>query len=324
MPMNKPLVSVIMAAYNHASFVNEAIRSIINQTYPEIELLIIDDGSTDATWQNIEALRFECEQRFIKTRFETQPNAGTCFTLNKLIAEAEGKYIYLIASDDVAVPTAIATEVEFLEQHPEYVLAVGDNQYIDTASSAIGWDKKCQNTALEKAQYQTFGAYLRHTRPKLDFSSEQFGSYESLISGNYIPNGYTITAKALKSFTFTKEAPLEDWYMNLQLAKLGKMKYIDEVLFYYRQHNSNTFRKAEHMAAMAKKTLLYEQKIVAQPAFEPWKKLFEQQLNTPQTRFRLGTLMHYYKLVTLEEKKKILNICGKEFIIKRKKRWKSA
>ena len=77
--MEKPLVSVIVPAYNHETYVQDTINSIINQTYRNIELIVIDDGSKDSTWAKIQELKERCEKRFARVHFETKENEGTCF-----------------------------------------------------------------------------------------------------------------------------------------------------------------------------------------------------------------------------------------------------
>ena len=114
---NSPLVSVIIPAYNHEKYVQETVKSIINQTYKNIELIIIDDGSTDNTWQKIQEIKEECEKRFKRVFFETKKNEGTCKTLTKLISLTQGEFVYLIASDDRAKPKAIEKEVAFLKKN---------------------------------------------------------------------------------------------------------------------------------------------------------------------------------------------------------------
>ena len=84
--MSNPLVSVIIPAYNHEKYIQETIKSIINQTYYHIELIIINDGSKDTTWKKIQEMELECKNRFVTVYFATQENAGTCVTLNKLTA----------------------------------------------------------------------------------------------------------------------------------------------------------------------------------------------------------------------------------------------
>ena len=73
---NNPLVSVLIPAYNHEKYVQDAIKSIMEQTYQNIELIVIDDGSKDSTWQKIQDMKSECEKRFTRVHFETKQNEG--------------------------------------------------------------------------------------------------------------------------------------------------------------------------------------------------------------------------------------------------------
>ena len=138
----KKLVSVLIPAYNHENYVQETINSIINQTYQNIELIIIDDGSKDSTWQKIQELQVECEKRFVRVVFETKQNEGSCKTLNKLLSLAQGEFVYIIASDDLAKPNAIEKEVEFLANNEDYALVVGDNEIIDSEGKRAYWENK--------------------------------------------------------------------------------------------------------------------------------------------------------------------------------------
>ncbi len=308
--MSNPLVSVIIPAYNHEQYVQETIRSIINQTYQNIELIIIDDGSKDQTFNKITELKEQCKKRFKSIHFETKENEGTCRTLNKLLSLSQGKYIYLIASDDLAKPNAIETEVSFLEENPDYILVVGDDEIIDSASQRIGWDKHQKQIDLNKATYITFAQFLQDKNKPLKFNSGQFGRYETLVNGNYIPNGFLIRADIIKKIGFTKEAPLEDWNMHLQLSKIGKMKFIDQILFSYRWHDTNTIKRKEYMQKIALQTLLYEKKLVHQLPDKRWEKIFTEKTNQIKINFNLFGLLKYYKVKTLEEKKYILEVCG--------------
>ena len=220
-----PLISVVIPAYNHEKYVEETIRSVIAQDYSPLELIVIDDGSKDATWNIIQSLKEVCEKRFVRTVFQTQENAGTCITLNRLFSMAQGDFVYLIASDDVMKPRAISMLCGFLAEHPGYVLAVGDNEIIDSESRHAFWDKdRSLVYEEEEAAFRTFAESLQESTG-IPFDSEKFGSYSSLYCKNHIPNGYLIRRSVLASIpTFTKEAPLEDWYLMLQLAKHGKMK----------------------------------------------------------------------------------------------------
>ena len=186
--MQKDLVSVLVPAYNHEKYVQDTINSIIAQTYKNIELIVLDDGSKDSTWQKIEEMKDKCEERFVRVHFETKENEGTCKTLNKLISLAQGEFIYLIASDDLAKPQAIEKEVVFLSKHNDYGLVVGDNEIIDSDSKRCYWDEKKNNVYKQnEATYKTFVDFLSLKNPY--FYNKSFGSYSTLYIRNYIPNG---------------------------------------------------------------------------------------------------------------------------------------
>lgn len=261
--MQKDLVSVLVPAYNHEKYVQDTINSIIAQTYKNIELIVLDDGSKDSTWQKIEEMKDKCEERFVRVHFETKANEGTCKTLNKLISLAQGEFIYLIASDDLAKPQAIEKEVNFLIKHKEYGLAVGDNEIIDSNSMKCYWDKQRKNIYNKtKAKYKTFVEFLNKKNPY--FYNNKFGTYSTLYIRNYIPNGYMVRKSMFDIIEqFTNEAPLEDYFLMLQLSKYCKFKYIDEILFSYRWHDNNTIKNNEKIKKYSIQTRQYEEKILA-------------------------------------------------------------
>lgn len=256
------LVSVLIPAYNHENYIQETIESIINQTYPNIELIILDDGSKDKTWEKITELKPKCENRFVKIHFETKQNEGTCITLNKLLKLSSGEFVYIIASDDLTKPQAIEKEVKFLQDNPDYALAVGDNEYVDSMGKQIFRTQKAFTSNIKNAKYKTVKEFLS-SKLKIDFLSDDFGSYKTLYKENYIPNGYLIRKNIFETIgNFTKNAPLEDFWLMLQISKYKKMKYIDEILFSYRIHDTNTIGNSTRMRELTTKTRNYEQKLL--------------------------------------------------------------
>lgn len=257
-----PLVSVLIPAYNHENYIQKTIESIINQTYPNIELIILDDGSKDKTWEKITELKPKCENRFVKSHFETKQNEGTCITLNKLLKLSSGEFVYIIASDDLAKPQAIEKEVKFLQNNPDYALAVGDNEYVDSMGKQIFRTQKAFTSNIKNAKYKTVKEFLS-SKLKIDFLSDDFGSYKTLYKENYIPNGYLIRKNIFETIgNFTKNAPLEDFWLMLQISKYKKMKYIDEILFSYRIHDTNTIGNSTRMRELTTQTRNYEQKLL--------------------------------------------------------------
>ena len=99
---------------------------------------------------------------------------------------------------------------------------------------------------------------------KMNFSSKAFGTYPSLYTGNYIPNGYLIRKSIFEKIGyFTPEAPLEDYWLMLQISKYAKMKYLNNILFSYRWHKTNTIKNTDRMQMFTEKTLEYEEKILS-------------------------------------------------------------
>lgn len=316
---NNPVVSVLIPSFNHETYVQESINSIIKQTYKNIELIVIDDGSKDRTWQKIQEMKNACEKRFSRVYFETKENEGRCKTYNKLISLAKGEFIYIIASDDVAKPHAIETEVKFLQENQDYVLVVGDNELINHNSLRIGWDKHHNSVNISEALYRTFGEALQKDNKNIDFNSSKFGMYETFVTKNYIPNGYLIRKTALdKIGLFTDEAPLEDWWMHLQLSKIGKYKYIDEVLYSYRWHANNTVKKIDYMLDITRKTQLYEKRLVSSLKDKKWHDIFEKSTNIIRMKFNFLNIIKFYSLKNMEVKQHIIELVGHKFIVKSK------
>lgn len=104
-----PLVSVLIPAYNHAAFVRAAMESVLAQTYPNVELVVVDDASQDATWEAIAGVR---DARIRASRHAV--NAGAHATLNEALAHARGEFIAILNSDDVFAPGRIAACVAAL------------------------------------------------------------------------------------------------------------------------------------------------------------------------------------------------------------------
>lgn len=249
------LISVTTSAYNHERYVEECIRSIMAQTYQNIELLVIDDGSTDGTFAKMQELKPECEKRFVRVVMETRENRGVITTGNELLDLVRGKYIYAIASDDVAKPQAIETLHSFLSENPDYVLAVADDEIIDGNSERIYWGKGRKVVSEKEALYKTFGDELHLNEP--DNKHPDFSNYADLLKGNYVPNGYLFLKTAFLDIGgYHPNIFLDDWYLHLQLIKKGKYKYIPEILFSYRWHGKNTISSPDFQ----KKTLeIYRQ-----------------------------------------------------------------
>ncbi len=112
-----PKVTVLMCAYNEASYITEAIESILRQSFTDFEFIIIDDASTD---QTVETIRTMPDRRI--RLVENDTNLGLTQSLNKGLLLAKGTYIARMDADDIALPHRLAAQVAYMEQHPETIL----------------------------------------------------------------------------------------------------------------------------------------------------------------------------------------------------------
>lgn len=132
-----PLVSIIALCYNHARFVQEALQSVVEQTYPRIELLIVDDASTDDSVARIRAFLENCP---VPVRFFPLPeNQGNCAAFNHALARAKGSFVIDLATDDRLLPTRIAEQVAaFTTLDARYGVVFSDIEHIDETGHSLG------------------------------------------------------------------------------------------------------------------------------------------------------------------------------------------
>jgi len=114
--LEKPLVSVVCLCYNQASFVRDAIYSVLDQTYSNVELVVVDDASTDHSRYTIRSIVNKLDNvRFISNN----ENVGNCRAFNAVLPMLKGKYVIDLAADDMLLPDRIQTGVEDLEEKGE-------------------------------------------------------------------------------------------------------------------------------------------------------------------------------------------------------------
>jgi len=132
----KPLVSVICISYNHAPYIKEALESLFNQTYSNVEIIIADDASSDSSQDVIKELIAENTE--IQTIFH-KSNCGYTSTFNRAFGKAKGKYLVDFALDDIMLPDFIEKSVERLEKVGEALgVSFSNANYINANSENIG------------------------------------------------------------------------------------------------------------------------------------------------------------------------------------------
>lgn len=125
-----PLVSIVVPCYNHGKYVREAIESVLSQDYPRIELIVLDDGSTDDT-------RAVLAHYAGKFHVESQINMGQSRTLNKGWAMSKGEFLAYLSADDFLLPGAVGESVAVLSANHDVVLTYCDFDHVDERSRAL-------------------------------------------------------------------------------------------------------------------------------------------------------------------------------------------
>lgn len=213
----EPLVSVISLCYNHANFLKQALDSVKNQTYKNIELIIVDDNSTDNSAELIR--NWLKENPTIKYQFiEHKENKSICFSHNEMLALTQGKYISLIATDDVYEPDKIEKQVKLFENLPEeYGVVYGDMYVIDE-----------QGNLTQSSFYKWY----------LNGSPVPQGN---VIESYFYINPVHVLGALIKKNVFDKTGPydeslyFEDWDMGFRWARVCKFYYHADIVSSYRK-----------------------------------------------------------------------------------------
>ena len=137
--MSLPLVSVAIPAYNHSAFIEECLASVCAQTYPELELVLIDDGSPDDTFDKAQRFLAKYPDRFRRIVLERRTNQGVSGNSNACIEACSGEWVHLLGSDDIIYPTKIERIQHAIATWGEDSLALvhADCDYIDENGESV-------------------------------------------------------------------------------------------------------------------------------------------------------------------------------------------
>ena len=219
----QPLVSVVVPCYNHGDYIQECIESIIDQDYKSIELIIIDDGSTDNSVSKIQEMIVRCEERFVRFEFRARPNVGLSSTLNEGIEWCAGEYYSAIASDDLMLPKKTNSQVQYLQMYKDCIAVFSGVQIIGAAG------QKLRSVSGTRENYTFKDIFLG--RCSLPAPTLMLRLSELKKTGGY-PSGLHI----------------EDWYMWLKLTEAGGYVHsMVNVTAAYRRHDSNISSQLEKM-----------------------------------------------------------------------------
>lgn len=216
MAENNLLVSVVMPAYNSEKYISEAIESVLNQTFKDFEFIIIDDGSTDKTWEIIQEYAKK-DERIIA--FKNEKNLNNYATRNKGIKISKGKYIVWQDSDDISFPERLQKQVDFMEKNIEvgicgsYMQVFTDEKDLNIRKYSID-DKDLRKDIFKFSPIAQPAAIIRKS------CYEKVGYYDDRFDAT------------------------QDLDMTFRIGNEFKLANIPEVLIRYRVHpDSVTYKK---------------------------------------------------------------------------------
>lgn len=246
-----PLISVLVPIYNHARYIGRCLDSVLEDPHPAKELLVIDDGSSDASYDVAAAWLAKHRTGFVRAELRRQRNAGITRTLNRLVGLARGDHLALLASDDFLLPGGLGSRLAALEAHPDWLGVFGDCIVVNDANAPImqsglvdlhGADKR----VLSDPRRMPAELILNWSIPgpvlmlrRMAFGSEGVGWYD-------------------------EHALIEDRDMYLRLLASGRLGFLDQPVAAYRVHerSSNKPRDPGRRLAMLEDTLRTEKRHV--------------------------------------------------------------
>ncbi|MFN0108596.1 MAG: glycosyltransferase family 2 protein [Blastocatellia bacterium] len=220
----QPKVSVIIPTYNSAPFIVATIRSVLDQTYSNYEVVIVDDGSTDDTLQILNAFVASSCDLVDKIRFFSKSNGGPASARNMAIKNSTGKYMAFLDGDDLWTPDKLAEQVEFLERHPEIGMTF--------AEAVVFTEQNSQKEFREKIGYTGVTSFCY------------------LLLGDHIPNSTVMMRReCVDKIGWLNESrelvAVEDYEYWLRLARAFPIKGIAKPMAFYRVHANNLMGDGE-------------------------------------------------------------------------------
>ena len=208
--MTLPRVSVVIPTYNYEHYVGLAVKSVLEQRYPDLEIFVVDDGSTDQTQKVL--------MPYIpKIHYYYKDNGGTASALNLGIARSTGKYVCWLSSDDIFLPDKIAKQVTLMEKEPAMAFSYTSFMVIDGAGNK---------------QYEVHSPFYPDRRAMVT----------KLLEGCFI-NGSTVMMRksVLDQVGLFDEsmATVHDYDLWFRLLRGYPCGHLDEILLGYRWHGQN-------------------------------------------------------------------------------------
>lgn len=298
-------VSVVIPAYNHAQWIASAIQSVLNQTYTDWELIIIDDASSDQTWHIIQA--FQDSRLRLERHVENQ---GAPATLNQGLNLAQGDYLAILNSDDSWHP-----------QRLEHLLQLAQTQNADFLASSAQIEYSHQQT---QPQWQSEFLEWYHSLQQELYTSRDF--LTALIKGNFLltTSNFFFKRRVWESLqSFRELRYVHDYDFALRVCSAGFMTaYSPDILLAYRQHDTNTIHEAPLKTAYEHLQMLYAWLPHLAPRLDQrgWQNL-STQLSDLQTMLHGEWCAKLHQSLLQKEQNLFAIIAERDELIKKQQQW---
>lgn len=227
--MTNPLVTVFIPVYNAEKYIAESLESILNQTYDNLEIILVDDGSTD---KSVEIIKSYDDPRI--RLIQNEKNMGIPYTRNVGLDHANGKYMAIMDSDDISLPERIEKQVRYLEENPD-IDVVGTNYYKFN-------EKSCRKINLTYTTPEEIKILLLFYSP--------ISNPSSMVRMD--------TVKKHKIRYNLDYFVAQDYGFWSDISKAGgKIAVLPEFLLKYRTGHSNITRKSQEEKVKRRKKVLY-------------------------------------------------------------------
>jgi glycosyltransferase involved in cell wall biosynthesis len=232
--INQSLVSVIIPCYNHAHFLPDAINSVLSQNYNHVEIIVVDDGSTDNTKEKT--------AEFVRVNYFYQSNQGLSAARNTGIKHSSGKYLIFLDADDYLLPEAISTNVLHLEKNPSWAFV-------------SGWHDKVDEWKYPIEQDEQILVHVNH--------------YQNLLCGNYIGMHATVLYQRWVFDEVKFDASLkacEDYDLYFKIARKFPIGNHSKKIAAYRIHGKNMSARIPFMLEHVLLVLNRQEKVLQNDA----------------------------------------------------------
>ncbi len=221
------MISIITASYNYSEYIRETIESVINQTYTDWEMIIVDDCSTD---NSVEIIKSFDDDR-IKL-YVNEKNLGLSKTIHKALEKATGDWVVFLESDDKITSDYLERKIEITQKYPEVNLIFNDCEFFG-----------------DESRIKTFNTALAKTRSVLKNKQYPQNMFYEFYHNNKIFTFSAVMAKRSDLLKISYNPKLDyllDWHLWIQMAYLGKFYYISDKLTFWRLHQNSYISKSTY------------------------------------------------------------------------------